>query len=81
MSTEEEHPMSLKEYEQELGRRLAAAYLSWALGTTFNFQYEKHLKGRQVGEFWLQAARHIAQQMAELRMRRAEEHEAQKEET
>jgi hypothetical protein len=56
------------EYFEELGRRIAAAYISMELGTTAETQYRK-MKGGPVGSAWIEAAHRIHDMMMAVRSR------------
>jgi hypothetical protein len=59
------------EYFEELGRRIASAYISMELGTTAETQYGK-MKGEPVGSAWIEAAHHIHEMMMAVRNRQAD---------
>jgi hypothetical protein len=59
------------EYFEELGRRIAAAYVSLEMGTTAETQYRK-TKGEPIGSAWIEAARRIHEMMMAVRNRQAE---------
>lgn len=60
-----------EEYFEELGRRIAAAYISMELGTTAETQYRK-MKGESVGSGWIEAAHGIHDMMIEVGNRQAD---------
>lgn len=57
-----------EEYFEELGRRIAAAYISMEMGTTAETQYRK-IKGEPIGSAWIDAAHRIHELMREVRSR------------
>jgi hypothetical protein len=52
-----------QEYEDEVARRLAAAYLSAHTGSAFNTMYRK-LKDKKPGKLWMTLARMAIQGVA-----------------
>ena len=59
------------EYFEELGRRIAAAYISMEMGTTAETQYRK-MKGEPTGSAWIEAAHRIHEIMMAVRSRQAD---------
>ena len=59
------------EYFEELGRRIAAAYISMEMGTTAETQYRK-MKGEPIGSAWIEAAHRIHEIMMAVRSGQAD---------
>ena len=62
---------SLEDPLNELGRRLAAAYLSFSIGNrNIDNVLKNHIGDRAVGEYWQVLARVVFEDMSESRNRR-----------
>ena len=64
MDTEKEQAVEVEEqdvvnYEEELARRLAAAYISMQLGISLQYAYKKYTQKGDIGSYWLALARRV----------------------
>jgi hypothetical protein len=50
---------------EELAKRIAAATLSYQMGTTYQTAYKNFCEGKPIGTFWLELADTVQRGMAE----------------